>query len=512
MSQVIQGCHKCGKHPLHPTESMQSYKIFKCNQCQTLTCNQHLIGLAGNTCPNCSSSSLTCLATSNHHKQAGTAKSKDSKILPSKGSASPTETGRSKSISGFGAGSPLVQHKAHSGVISATLKPTESMSLLPKRSLAADFIESMAGGGLDKIKPQMVTASIEHHSEHEHRHIHEHTHTGNTTETQVAQNSDSKINMLSAADTIDEQPLTLSSPLGMTANISQNSSTTTIPASQESSFATPEELPDPASLRSGVTVYTDACFRPSFDDKLASLGKLLEQIDAQLTTGKNIKIVTLAIDFYDVSKSMPELVGFLQKYPFIRLAVGYGAKHATDDDLDFDGLQQFINTTPHVIALDTGLDLHFAAYSKTAQIKLLQKQIEIANHLGKPIYLSAVKADEALEEAIHQPIKGVYVSPLMSEAALAVCKKHNLWVCTRSEVTHQTHADYIKLLAKIPTGKILLGSGSQLIAPAGQKAMTNSPLYIDDTAKVLMQLYRYQKLETLYSQCYKNLYGLLMGL
>jgi len=508
MSQVIQGCHKCGRHPQHPTESMQSYKIFKCNQCQTLTCNQHLIGLAGNTCPSCNSSALTCIATRDTQLKTGAVKSKDTKISPSKNtSVAGKSVAPAAGAAGFGIGAPLIQTKASSGVASAAFKPTEIQSALPERTLSADFIESMAGGGLDKMKPQLVSAAIEHQHEHmhNHSHTHDHPHDASSVKMQGA--------ILSPDEaTTADKPLSLSNPLGITASIVQNNPIEMSAPAETNGLAAPEELPDPASLRSGVTIYTDACFRPNIDERFMSLGKLLEQIDTQLQTGKNIKIISLALDFYDVKKAMPDLLAFLQKYPFVRLAVGYGPKHANDEDLDLEGLQQFINTTPHVIALDTGLDLHFAAYSKVAQVKLLQKQIEMANHLGKPVYLSAIKADEVLEEAVHQPIKGVYASPLMTEAALAVCKKHNLWVCARSEITHPSQEAYRQLVAKIPTGKILLGSGSELVAPAGQKAMTNSPLYIDDTAKVLMQLYRYQKLETLYSQCYKNLYGLLMGL
>lgn len=495
MSQVLQGCHRCGGHPQHPTVSLQVYKIFRCNQCETLTCNTHLIGLSGNTCPKCNSTSVTCLATRDTRVKAKEAKSKDTVIHPKRQG----NDGNSQGVGGFGAGRAAPQIKSAANIGGATFKPQTPLAVLTGKSLASDFVDSMTGGGLDKLKAHQITATVELHEEHHHNH--DHKHEGGK--------------MLSAAEEQQgesEKPLSLSSPLGMQANISASEAKDSKAAEEAAPLAAPEDLPDPASIRSGTTIYADACFRPTTDDKLHTLSQLLENIESQLEGGKNLKVLTLALDFYDVKKYQPQIQGFLQKYPFVRLAVGYGPRHAADEDLDFEGLQQFINITPHVIALDTGLDLHFAAYSKDAQVKLLQKQIEMANHLGKPIFLSAVKADDVLLEAIHVPIKGVYAAPLKSDAAVEVCKKHNLWVCARSEITHQAHDDYRQRLAKIPTGKVLLGTGSELIAPAGQKAMGNSPLYIDDVARVLMQLYRYQKLETLYAQCYKNLYGLLMGL
>lgn len=478
----LQGCHKCGKHPNHPTEAMQSYKIYRCNECSTVSCNQHLIGILGNTCPSCKSTSITCMATRDP---------KASKSIAINSMPVPEST----ATPSFGARqAPLVKNTATSD--GATFTPAASLGSAPGRNLSSEFVESMLDGGAAKIKAEMIT-----HVEEHHEHAHEHTH---EAPPQLASSGNSPVT--GEGNTAAK----LAAPA--IASIEAKPTKETPPEEAAPAAAPAEDLPDPASLRSGTTIYTDACFRPSVTDKMVKLSETLEDIADQLESGKNIKVLTLALDYTDVKQNLPQVMTFLQEYPFVRLAVGYSARHATDSDLDLDGLQQFINTTPHVVALDTGLDLHFAAYAKDAQIKLLQKQIEIANHLGKPIYLSSVKGDEVLLDAIHQPIKGVFVSPLTSEATLEVCKKHNLWVCARSEITHKEQETYRQLLAKIPTGKVLIGSGSELVVPAGQKGLKNSPLYIDDMARVLMQLYRYQKLETVYTQCYKNLYGLLMGL
>lgn len=451
------GCHKCGKHPNHPDKGMQTYKVFLCSECKTVTCNNHLIGLAGNVCPKCNSTSLVCTATR-------TDKPKDTltnKAVPEKKVPEKTVPVAPASAGGFGGrAAPQLNKSVSAGDISFTPETPASIAI-SGRPISQEFVQSMVDKDGNKLASRAAIPIIESPQ---------------------------------SGDTKPKQ----SAPLA----ISQNA-----PAPEQPKA---KELPDPASLSGAV--YADACFRPVVDDRLHGLNEMLQTIAKQLEPGKNLKIVVLALEFNDIQPYLNELNGLLQKYTFVRLAVGYGPRQAADGGLDFEALTQFVNATPQVIALDAGLDLHFAAYTKNAQVQLLQKQIELANHLGKPVFLTSVKADHVLLEAIHQPVKGVYCSPLSGDEAFELCKKHNLWVCTRSEITQPGQDSYRTQLAKIPTGKVLLGTGSNLVVPAGANKMENSPLYTDEIARVLMKIYHYQKLETVYGQCYKNLYGLLMGL
>ena len=452
----VVGCHKCGKHPNHPDKAMQTFKVFLCNQCQTVTCNNHLIGLMGNACPKCNSTSLVCTATrTDKPKNAPGDKAAPEKKVPEK-----TVPDAPASVGGFGGrAAPQLNKSVSAGDISFT--PT-TPAAISGRSISQEFVQSMVDKDANKLASRAAIPIIE-----------------------APQGS---------ANTNPKQ----GAPLA----ISQSTPEPEQPKAKE--------LPDPASLSGAV--YADACFRPVVDDRLHDLGELLQAIAKQLESGKNLKVIVLALEFNDIQPYLNELNGLLQKYTFVRLAVGYGPQQAADGGLDFEALTQFVNVTPQVIALDTGLDLHFAAYTKDVQVRLMQKQIELANHLGKPIFFTSVKADHVLMDAIHQPVKGVYCSPLSGDETFELCKKHNLWVCTRSEITQPGQDGYRTQMAKIPTGKVLLGTGSNLVVPAGVSKMENSPLYTDEIARVLMKIYHYQKLETVYGQCYKNLYGLLMGL
>lgn len=505
MSQVLRGCHKCGGHPQHPSAVMQRYKLYRCNKCGTLTCNQHLIGLLGNVCPTCNTASLTLVAVRDTKPPTNTTpKSKDTVINPTEGrAASPTKeiniddvasVTESAAAQGFGLSSRAVPQTTSRLGSAAFDLPTLADNSPRSHTLAAEFVAGMMPQN-NAIKNKAAMAAVEFIPE-------------GTDNPRMGLGKG-----LGAWASVEEAPPPRAAHKAAQAAIGASSATVSEPSAHDDdpTPTAPEELPDPASLRGGIIHYTDAGFYPLADDGFASLSTLLDGINTQLSTGKNMRIINLVLDYHDVTQAPAVLLELLQKYPFIRLTLGYGPRQATNPARDMPGLEQFINTTPHVIALHGGLDLHFAAYSKDAQLTCLNQQVALANHLGKPMYISAIKADAVLLEGLTPPNKGIYASPLKTDDALELCKKHTLWVCTRSELTLPEHDDYRQRLGKIPTGKVLLGSGSALVVPARQEALGNSPLFMEDIARVLMQVYKYQKLEAPFNQAYKNLYSLLAG-
>jgi len=61
MFRHSQGCYKCGGHPGHKTKDRPV--LYQCAQCGFFVCNQHRVGLGGNTCPNCKSTKFKTALT-----------------------------------------------------------------------------------------------------------------------------------------------------------------------------------------------------------------------------------------------------------------------------------------------------------------------------------------------------------------------------------------------------------------------------------------------------------------
>ncbi|MBI1309549.1 MAG: hypothetical protein GC129_06880 [Proteobacteria bacterium] len=182
----------------------------------------------------------------------------------------------------------------------------------------------------------------------------------------------------------------------------------------------------------------------------------------------------------------------VQDEPRVFGAIGAGPRHLWDDlDVMDDYFTNFLNNNAKVIALGpVGLDEPFAPYSIAQQQAQLARQLEIAADFSLPVILtnrnSHAKLAEILAASSNLPPL-VYYPPLVAEADLNLVKQFNMYAVLRPEITAPDFAGSPYYQA-IPANRLLMASGSALVAPHGFAGHFNQPKYMATTLEAAAKM------------------------
>jgi Tat protein secretion system quality control protein TatD with DNase activity len=178
------------------------------------------------------------------------------------------------------------------------------------------------------------------------------------------------------------------------------------------------------------------------------------------------------------------LVSLLKAMEETRLygAIGAGPRQIWPnfDKLD-EALTTLLNTHPKLIALGPlGIDEPFAPYMLEQQKEQLAIQLDIAADFGLPVILSHRQSLKHMEDVLsraEQLPELIWLDVLTSEEEFALVTRFNMSIVMRPEITApdfpQSH-----MYRAIPAHKLLLGSGSALVAPHGFQGHFNQPKFL----------------------------------
>lgn len=195
------------------------------------------------------------------------------------------------------------------------------------------------------------------------------------------------------------------------------------------------------------------------------------------------------------------LMGALEKQPRLYGAVGAGPRQLWSNMLKLDEkLSHLLNEHPKLVALGPlGIDEPFAPYTLSQQEQQLDLQLDIAQDFNLPVLLTHRKSLSHLADVLAQR-KGkrlprlVYLEALTTPEELDLVKRFNMSVVLRPEVTPPEFAtQYKALYEEIAEDKLLLGSGSALVAPHGFSGHFNQPKFLHNSLIASCKLLTYSE-------------------
>lgn len=154
------------------------------------------------------------------------------------------------------------------------------------------------------------------------------------------------------------------------------------------------------------------------------------------------------------------------------------------DELDTT-LTSLLNDNPRVLAVGpVGLDANYSSANMQQQQAQLQRQLEIAQDFGLPALVFQRKAVAELDAVLNgmeaKPVM-VYVRPAESPEDAELITRHGMYALLRSELDNSGFNIHRALVASLPRERLLLASGSALVAPKALAGHFNSPAGLKHT-------------------------------
>ncbi len=161
-------------------------------------------------------------------------------------------------------------------------------------------------------------------------------------------------------------------------------------------------------------------------------------------------------------------------------ALGMGPRDVWESIEELDTtLTALLNENPRVLAVGPiGLDANYSTSNMEQQQAQLQRQLEIALDFGLPALVFQRKAVDAFHAVLagmeNKPVL-VYVRPVESPEEAELVMRHGMYALLRSELDNPAFTVYRALVANLPKNRLLLASGSALVAPKALAGHFNSP-------------------------------------
>lgn len=222
---------------------------------------------------------------------------------------------------------------------------------------------------------------------------------------------------------------------------------------------------------------------PQFDEDREGLIQSLpgEGIHACLTCGCDLAYSRASIEL-------------ARKYPFVYAAVGihpHEAAKARPEDLDtLSGLL----LDPRVVALgEIGLDYYYGFAPREVQRELLNKQLDLAFEMKKPVVLHVREAHgemiSLLEERKGRLPGGVLHSYSGSAESARQYLEMGFFISFSGTVTFKNAENVRRAALAVPLDRLLIETDSPYLAPVPHRGKRNTPALVRHVRDKLAELF-----------------------
>ncbi len=215
-----------------------------------------------------------------------------------------------------------------------------------------------------------------------------------------------------------------------------------------------------------------------YSEYYESIETLMDKI-----TGNGIeKIINNGCD----DKSNKEVLELSKKYPQMYVALGIHPENVDDyKNEDIDYVIEHINDSKVVAIGEIGLDYHYTKENKDVQIKLLERQLEIAEKYNKPVIIHSRDATlDTIETLKKYNVKGVIHSFSGSLETARIYIKMGFLLGVNGVVTFK-NCNLKEVIKEVGIKNIVLETDSPYLTPVPFRGQRNDSSHINDIAEFL---------------------------
>lgn len=199
------------------------------------------------------------------------------------------------------------------------------------------------------------------------------------------------------------------------------------------------------------------------------------------------KIINNATDL----KSMQELLELVEIYPNMYGALGIHPESVEEykkEDLVF--LKENLKNKKIVAIGEIGLDYHYTKENKEKQIKLFEKQLQIAQDENMPVIIHNREATNDILNSLKKfKVRGVIHCFNGSYETALEYLKLGFKLGINGVVTFK-NCKLKDVLKKLSINDLVLETDSPYLTPVPNRGKQNAPKYVKDIAEFIAQIYK----------------------
>jgi TatD DNase family protein len=184
-------------------------------------------------------------------------------------------------------------------------------------------------------------------------------------------------------------------------------------------------------------------------------------------------------------------IAVAQRHDDVWAAVGFHPHEAKDcDDAAFAEIERFAHDENVVAIGEAGLDYHYMHSPRETQIAVLERHIDLAKRLGKPIIIHNRESTDDMVALLGQAgARGILHSYTESEDVARKLIDKNYYISFSGIVTFRS-AEALRAVAKaLPRDRVLIETDTPYLAPVPFRGRDNEPAYVVKIAELLAQLW-----------------------
>jgi len=159
--------------------------------------------------------------------------------------------------------------------------------------------------------------------------------------------------------------------------------------------------------------------------------------------------------------------------------------HEAGSPADLDALRRLLGHERAVAVGETGLD-YFRDYApREAQRALFERELDLAEELGKPVVIHNRAADDDTLSALARFVGTVVLHCFSSPALLESALERGWYVSFAGNVTYPKAPELRDAAARVPLERILAETDSPYLAPQPVRGKRNEPAYVVHTVDAL---------------------------
>ena len=160
----------------------------------------------------------------------------------------------------------------------------------------------------------------------------------------------------------------------------------------------------------------------------------------------------------------------------------------SEDAIRLAELHELLGDDQAVALGETGLDFYRDYAAQDAQLELFERQLALAEELGKPVVVHTRAAEEATARALERFRGTVVLHCFSSPGLLPVALERGYYVSFAGNVTFPKAAELRAAAAAVPADRLLAETDSPYLAPQPVRGRENEPANVVHTLTTLAEV------------------------